>query len=328
MNEQIKQKIFDKIAEYDRIFLFRHVRGDGDCVGAAKGLQAMIRLTWPEKEVYLIDPDEPEQVAFMGHNDAPVADSLYEGALAIILDTAVESRISVDKYKLCKEQIKIDHHIPVENYGDLYWVEEDRSSCCEMIVNFYETFRDTLKIDAQAATYLYAGMVTDSGRFRYDTVDGNTLRAAATLLDVGIDTQRLFAQLYLEEPESLKFRSYVYDHMTVTENGVAYLYIDIATREQFGLTMEQASLAVDYMDSIKGVLSWMIFQEVGDEKNTIRVRMRSRFVPINEVAQRYNGGGHALACGASVYTREAMDALVRDTDKAVKCYKETHTDWL
>jgi len=328
MNEMIKRQILEKIKEYDRIFLFRHVRGDGDCVGAAKGLQAMIRLTWQDKEVYLIDPDEPEQVEFMGHNDAPVADALYKDALAIVLDTAVESRISVDKYKLCKELIKIDHHIPVENYGDLYWVEENRSSCCEMLVDFYETFREELKMDPQIATYLYAGMVTDSGRFRYEGVNGDTLRAAATLLDAGVDTQRLYAQLYLEKAECLKFRSYVYDNMVLTENGVAYLYISVATRERFGLTMEQASFAVDYMDSIKGVLSWMIFQEVGDEKNTIRVRMRSRFVPISQVAQRYNGGGHTLACGATVYSRKDAEALVQDTDQVVKHYKETHTDWL
>jgi len=328
MNREIMELILNKIREYDRIMLFRHVRNDGDCVGATKGLKRIIQLTWPEKEVYLIDADTAKYLEFMGPEDGEVADEIYESALGIVLDTASESRISNKKYKLCKELVKIDHHIPLENYGDYNWVEEERSSCCEMVVAFYDTFRDQLKIDSLAATHLYTGMVTDSGRFKYSGVNGDTLRNAAVLLDVGVDTDTLFARLYLEAYEYLKFKAHIYNRMEITPNGVAYIFVDKAMQEQFDLSLEQASAIIGNLDSIRGCISWIAFIEPGDEQNSIRVRLRSRFVHIHGIAEKYPGGGHACASGATVYSREEMEALLADTDALVKEYKETHEGWL
>ena len=328
MNSEVKKQILDKIKEYDRIMLFRHVRNDGDCVGATKGLKRILQLTFPQKEVLLIDSDTAKYLEFLGPEDEPVADEMYTNALGIVIDTASEVRISNKNYALCKELIKIDHHIPVENYGDIMWVEEERSSACEMIADFYNTFRDELKIDQEGATYLYTGMVTDSGRFKYEGVTGDTLRCAATLLDVGVDTQTLFARLYLEAFEYLKFKAHIYQRMQITENGVAYIFIDKAMQEEFGLSLEQASACVGNLDSIRGCIAWMALIENNDEQQSIRVRLRSRFVHINSLAEKYHGGGHACASGATVYSREEMDALLRDADALVKEYKETHEDWL
>ena len=328
MNYEIKKQILDKMQQYDRIILFRHVRNDGDCVGATKGLKEILRLTWPEKEIYLIDTETAKYLEFMGPEDAELPDEMYTDALGIVLDTASESRISNKKYTLCREVIKIDHHIPLEHYGSLEWVEEERSSCCEMIVDFYNTFRDVLKINSEAATHLYTGMVTDSGRFKYSGVTGDTLRNAAILLDVGVDTDLLFARLYLEAYEYLKFKAHIYERMQITENGVAYIYIDQAMQKEFNLSLEQASACIGNLDSIRGCISWIAFIESGDEAGTIRVRLRSRFVHINSIAEKYRGGGHACASGATVYNREEVDALLADTDALVKEYKETHEGWL
>ncbi len=328
MNENIKQQILEKIKSYNRIMIFRHIRNDGDCVGATKGLKRILQLTWPEKEVYLIDAETAKYLEFMGPEDEPVPDEMYESALGIVIDTASEARISNKKYTLCKELIKIDHHIPLENYGDLIWVEEHRSSACEMIVDFYATFRDQLKIDSEAATHLYTGMVTDSGRFKYDGVNGDTLRNAAILLDVGVDTQLLYARLYLEAFEYLKFKAYIYEKMQVTENGVAYIFVDKAMQEKFDLTLEQASACIGTLDSIRGCIAWMVFVEQGDSEGTIRVRLRSRFVHINTIAEKYRGGGHACASGATIYNLDEMQALLQDADALVKEYKQTHEDWL
>ena len=328
MNLEMMQTILEKIREYDTIMLFRHVRNDGDCVGATKGMKRILQLTWPEKKIYLIDHDTAKYLEFLGPEDEEVSEEIYESALGIVLDTASESRISNQKYKLCRELVKIDHHIPLENYGDYNWVEEERSSCCEMVVAFYEAFRDVLKIDSEAATYLYTGMVTDSGRFKYSGVNGNTLRCAATLLDVGVDTDTLFARLYLEAYEYLKFKAHIYNRMEITPNGVAYIYVDKAMQEEFGLSLEQSSAIIGNLDSIRGCISWIAFIETGDEQGTIRVRLRSRFVHINSIAEKYRGGGHACASGATVYNREEVDALLADTDALVKECKETHEDWL
>ena len=328
MNYDVKLQILNKIKEYDRVMLFRHIRNDGDCVGATKGLKRIIELTWPEKEVYLIDADTAEYLRFMGPEDAEVSDEIYENALGIVLDTASEARISNKKYQLCKELIKIDHHIPLENYGCIHWVEEERSSCCEMVVDFYCTFREELQLDSIGATSLYTGMVTDSGRFKYSGVNGDTLRCAAALLDIGIDTETLYANLYLDTYDSLKFTAHVYEKMQQTENGVAYIFVDKAMQEQFNLTLEQASACVNDMDSIRGCIAWIAFIETGDEKDTIRVRLRSRFVHINGIAEKYRGGGHACASGSTLYGKDEIQLLLNDADAHVKEYKETHEGWL
>jgi phosphoesterase RecJ-like protein len=80
------------------------------------------------------------------------------------------------------------------------------------------------------------------------------------------------------------------------------------------------------MDSIKDSLIWIAFIEGSDK--TIRVRLRSRFVTVNEIAQRHHGGGHACASGATVYSKKEMKELVAEADKALKEYKETHEGWL
>ena len=328
MNYEVKQAILQKIKEYDSICIFRHIRNDGDCVGATKGLQAILRATFPEKNIYLIDDDHSQHLAFLGPEDEEIDDSVYARSLGIVLDTATSNRISNKKFTLCKEIVKIDHHIPVEDYGVLNWVEEDRSSACEMVVDFYDTFKDELVITKDAAKYLYTGMVTDSGRFRYEGVSGRTMRCAAILLDQGIDTETLFANLYLDDFSYLKFKAYMYEHMNITENGVAYLHVTQEMKERFGLSDEDASASVSMMDQIKGSLCWLAFIDSSKEPGTIRVRLRSRFMTVNQIAEQFHGGGHACASGATVYSEEEKMALIEMADAAIKEYKETHEGWL
>ena len=328
MNYETMTAILDKIKAYDRIILFRHFRPDGDAVGSTKGLQRILQLTYPEKEILLQNNDFSDYLAFLGGEDEPIADEKYADALGLVLDTGTEKRISNPKYSLCKEICKIDHHIDIAPYGHISWVEELRSSTCEMIVHFYNTFKDELKIDAQAATYLYTGMVTDSGRFRYRDVSGDTLRLAAILLEQGIDTDRIYANLYLEAYGYLKFKAHVYQRMQVTEHGVAYLYVDKAMQEEFNLTLEAASASISCLDSIRGCICWMVFVDNGDAEGSIRVRLRSRFVTVSELAEQYRGGGHACAAGATVYNDEEIQELLAKADARVKEYKETHEDWL
>ncbi len=122
MNEAIKQAIWDKIKGYQRVMLFRHIRMDGDCVGATKGLKALLRATFPEKDILLTDGQRSDYLAFLGPDDDDVPDDVYRDALAIVLDTADRDRISNQKYALCREIVKIDHHIEADRYGGLNWV--------------------------------------------------------------------------------------------------------------------------------------------------------------------------------------------------------------
>ena len=326
MNIEKMRVILDKIKEYQRIIIFRHYRPDGDAVGSTKGLQAILKATYPEKEIYLQNADFSDYLAFLGGEDEPIDDSMYTDALGIVLDTANTDRISNKKFSLCRELVKIDHHIELSPYGDYSWVEEEKSSTCEMVAEFYHTFRDELKIDKEAAYYIYAGMVTDSGRFRFRSVSGDTMRYAGMLLDVGIDIDVLYANLYMKEFYLFKFESYAYKKMKITENGVAYLYVDAAMQKKFDLSSEDASASVSLMDGIKNSLIWIAFIENKDK--TIRVRLRSRFVKVNKIAEKYRGGGHDCACGATLHSKKELKALLDDADALLKEYKNNNTGWL
>lgn len=326
MNTQALIPILDKIKTYDHIILFRHRRPDGDCLGASKGLQRILRLSFPGKVIDLPESDTSDYLAFLGPDDPALPDEAYQNALGIVVDTGDAERISNPKYALCRELIKIDHHPDRDAYAGLSWVEEHSASCCEMIAAFYTHFQQELCMDQRAAALLYTGIVTDSGRFRYPEVNGDTLRYAAALLDAGVDTQRLFAQLYLRDAASFRFQAYVYEHLQLTENGVAYLHIDAQTQQRFGLSFEDASAAIGYLDSIRGCLCWLAFIDAPDD--TIRVRLRSRFVAINTLAERHHGGGHAFASGATVYSKDEIQSLIAEADALVHNYKAEHSDWL
>ena len=324
MNENMLT-ILNKIKEYNKIIIFRHFRPDGDAVGSTKGLQRILKLTYPEKTVLLINDDYAEYLDFLGGEDAPISDEEYADALGIVCDTGTEKRVSNQKFSLCREVIKIDHHIPIETYGSYQWVEEERSSCCEMIAHFYDTFSDELKIDSEAATYIYAGMVTDSGRFRFRDVSSETMRLAGVMLQHNIDTDVLFAHLYLKDFSEFKFESHAHEKMQITNNGVAYLFVTKEMQEKFNLNKEQASASVSFMDSIKGSLIWIAFIENDEE---IRVRLRSRFVQISDLAEEYRGGGHACAAGATVYSQDEMNELIAKADALLGEYKANNEGWL
>ena len=327
MNMTAARQVLDTIKEFDKIIIFRHLRPDGDAVGSTKGLHRILKLTFPEKEIILQNCDFSDYMAFLGGEEELYEDEYYKDALGIVIDTATAARVSNQKFSLCKKVIKIDHHIPVESYGDINWVEEERSSACELIAAFYNAMRDELVIDTEAATYLYAGMVTDSGRFRFRSVSGDTMRLAGMLLDLGVDTDHLFAHLYMKDFEEFKFQGYVLDNIKITENGVAYIYVSGETMERFGLNFEKASACVSHLDSIKGSLIWLAFID-SDNSDEIRVRLRSRFVTVNGLAERYNGGGHACASGATVSDREQMMELIADADKLLGEFKATNEGWL
>lgn len=325
-NFEIKKQILDKIKQYDRIIITRHFRPDGDAIGSTKGLARMLKLSFPQKEIYVINEDGSEYLAFLGDEDAPIADEKYADALVIVCDTATTDRISNKKFGLGKELIKIDHHIDVKPYGDLSWVEEERSSLCEMIVDFWLTFKDELTLDKEGATYIFTGMVTDSGRFKFSSVDGETMRRAAALLDLGIDTEWIYANLNLDDFNVFKFEAYVYKKMRITQNGVAYIYVDKTMQKRFKLTNEQASNVVSYLDGIKGAIVWLAFIQNAD--GNIRVRLRSRFMTINTLAEKYRGGGHDRACGATLHSKKEIKLMLTDADAMVKNYKDNNTGWL
>ena len=322
----VKEVILNKIKEYDSIVIGRHFRPDGDAVGSTMGLGRIISLTFPEKKVYLSNNDKSDYMAFLGDTSESVSEEIIKNSLVIIIDTATEDRVSDNRILNGKEIVKIDHHIEAEPYGDVSWVEDWRSSSCEMIASFYEEFSSVLKIDDIAATAIYAGMVTDSGRFRFSSTSSETLRLASIMVGKGVDIERLQANLDLNSYNFYKYQAYVFSKIEMTGNGVSWLYVDQEMQKKWNLSREDASESVGFMSGIKGSICWIAFIENSD--GSIRVRLRSRFMTVNKIAEKYHGGGHDRASGATCYSREEMMALIEDADKATKEFKESGEYWI
>ncbi len=325
MNKELMNEILNNIKENDKILICRHTRPDGDAVGSTLGLKHILKDSFPNKDVRVINNDYAEYLNFLGEEDKEDLE-FYKDSIAIIIDTSIPSRVSNNHYKDCKMVIRIDHHINLEPYGNLEWIEEEKSSASEMICEFYLAFKDELVLSKEAATCIYTGIVTDSGRFKFDSCNGDTLRKASVLLDKGIDVDSLFAHLYLTDERSLKLKGHMLNNFKITPNGVAYIYVTKKLQKKFNLTSDESSAMISVIESIKGCLMWIAFIDTPDK--SIRVRLRSRFVNVNEIAEKYRGGGHAKASGGTVYNKKEINSLLMDADKVLKEYKENNEGWL
>ena len=314
----IKEQILEKIKEFNRIIIHMHIRPDGDCYGAGFGLKNIIKESFPDKEVYVVG-ERAEYVDFVGTPDV-IDDELFKDALSIVVDTASESRVSDQRFKLAKYVIKIDHHIPVADYGDLIYVDTTRPATAQIILEFYLQFQEELKLNMEAAKALYTGIVTDTGRFRFRSVTGDTFIAVAHLLDYGLDFVDILSRLSLKSENLMKLQGYVLLNFQKTENGVAYIKMTPDIIEKFDVSLEEATSLVNELSTLEDCPVWILFAEY--ENNIVRARLRSKGPAINELANKYDGGGHALACGANLGTWEKTEELLKDADELVRVYKE------
>jgi phosphoesterase RecJ-like protein len=143
------------------------------------------------------------------------------------------------------------------------------------------------------------------------------------MLEKGINTEDIFANLYTKELKSYQLQAYVYKHIKLSENGVAYMFMTKKIMKKFNVSIEDASNMVNLMDGIRGSMIWALFIEHPKE---IRVRLRSRHVKIIDVAKMYNGGGHDNASGATIYNKKQIKNVIEDCDKLLKAYKIENED--
>jgi len=310
------QKILNKIKEYETIIIHGHKRPDGDCYGSQFGLKNIIENSFPDKKVYVVGQTSAF-VDFIGKTDE-ITDETYQGALSIVVDTAVEDRISDSRYSLGKEIIKIDHHIPVDDYGDIRWVDTNFPSCAQMIAYFYYKNKKELKLSLDGAIAMYTGIVTDTGRFRFRGVSKLTHQMAGMLLEKGVDVEYIDSKLSRESLEMISLKGYVYSNFVTTE-GFIYLKMTRDIIEKFQVTDEQAASVVGLLGGIEGFPVWALFIEYPNE---VRIRLRSNGPTINELANRFGGGGHAKASGARLESWEQLPEFIADVEAVVKAYNE------
>ena len=308
------QQILDKIKECSRIIIHRHSKPDGDAMGSQIGLKHILKANFPEKEIYVVG-DASDYLSFM--EDAQmddVSDELFADALCIILDCGSSKLISDNRYLRAASTIRFDHHLFCETIAELEVVETSFESCCGLIADFAK--QSGLKVPALAAQSLYTGMVTDSGRFRYDSTSSRTFALASFLMEQEIDINSIYNNLYAEDFESKKLRSQFVLKTQFTENRVAYIYTTYDELQALGVDSFTVSRGmVNTMGDIKGTDIWVNFTETDQG---ILCELRSNRYNINPIAVKYGGGGHQKASGATVQTKEDAMAMLHDLDMMAK----------
>ena len=177
-----------------------------------------------------------------------------------------------------------------------------------------------MKLTPFGARALFTGIVTDSGRFRYNTVSSDTFMIASKLLKYNFDFNEIYTKLYVDELELVKLRAQMVLQFKISDKGVAYLINDKTAVERYNTDIFTISRGmVNTMADLKGVDTWVNFTET---EEGVLVEIRSSKYNINPIAVKYGGGGHAKASGACVKDKATAMALLEDLNALGKNEKE------
>ena len=318
MNNVVKQ-IIKKIKEYDNIVIARHVGPDPDALASEIALRDIIKLTYPKKNVYAVG-NSVSKFKYFGELDR-IDDNKLDNPLLIVLDVPNISRIDGINYSNYNYVIRIDHHPNVEDIAQLEFVNEHASSTCELITEI--VYSSKLKINKHIAENLFLGIVTDSDRFLLSYTTPKTFKLVTRLIeDFNLEISKLYDLLYIRPINEVKFQSYIALNMIITENNFGYIKLNKKIIDEFGVDSSSASNMINNFNYIKELYCWAFSSF--DEKNGIhKINIRSRGPIINDVAQKYNGGGHIFASGARIKEENEVDMLFKDLDERTAQYKNS-----
>lgn len=313
--KKLYKSILKDIKKYHTIIIHRHSRPDGDALGSQFGLQRALKDNFRDKEIYAVG-DTNSRLGFIGSVDE-ITDDKYEGALVIICDVAVSNMISDERYKLADKIWVIDHH---KNTSDVEQnnliIDSHAAAACEVIADMLFSLK--LKVSKEAATALFTGLVTDSGRFQYSDTTPKSLMIASFLLSQGVDAQAIYDKLYVETIESNKLKAKFTEKMQLTDKNVAYIFNTKEDLEALGLDFSTVSRGmVNVMSGIEGINIWANFTYDATVDKVI-CEFRSRGMSIVDIAKKYGGGGHDQACGATIDSFEVAKEVLADFDKRME----------
>jgi phosphoesterase RecJ-like protein len=275
-----------------------HGRPDGDALGSALGLRLWLESAGRNALVVSSDPP-PEPFRSLPSADRVLAGAPQhlEGHTAVVLDTPDLSRAGIDSsvIRSAASVVNIDHHPGNERFGDVNVVDTTASSAALMV---YEILRGAAPLDADAASALYVGVMTDTGGFRFGNTDARTLRAASELVDLGASPSELANRVYGEQPLGrLKLLGAVLSTTETDLNGmVAVSTLTEEMKRATGSTGEDIEGLASYGRLVNGVQVAVLLREEGEN---VRVSLRSKgLVDVNAAARLLGGGGHSSASGA------------------------------
>ena len=307
----IQKTIISKIEKYNKISLFFHEIPDFDALGSCYALRHFLNIKYPDKKVNIIGLDILDPVFqkdYFEFDPANVPNDEIVGSLGIILDTSNENRVWSGRHTYCKELIRIDHHPQIETFAQTEWVDPNAAATCELMADLLFQW-DEKAVDKIVAGYLYAGIITDTGRFLYPTVHWQTFEIGAKLVEKGFNRQRLNDAVYLKSSVQTKFEYYVLS-LLKHDHDLRFGYAVIPKNAYDKFNVELRLSMVHVFSNIKDLDVWMTFYW-DNTINKWRGSIRSRKIPINKIAEKFNGGGHKLAAGFTLDRKSQIKQLVK-----------------
>ena len=307
--------LLEEIRSADTITIFRHIHPDCDAVGSQFGLKNWITENWPDKHVYALGNEYCQQGNCWPESDSCTKD-IIRSSLAIILDTANEERIDDYRYEAAKKIIKIDHHPNRSPYGKMQFVFERSAATCEILAEFFKQCEDQ-EMSQKTAEYLYRGILTDTLGFKTTNTRDHTLSVAGWLSQYSVRIPELNRELFEISMDEFRFDAMLRDTVVTSKDGrMAYRIISADELEQWNLTVSEAKNFITAYGNIRDIEINALFCEIpGSDPVLYEGSLRSKSVVINDIAEKFRGGGHANACGVRGLTSDEVIELLKQLQK-------------
>lgn len=309
-----------------RIAITTHYNPDGDAVGSSLGLAHVLRAMGHTVHVVLPNP-APGNLRWMpGQQDAVDHDSHPENAEKILADADLLFCLDYNRadrvqgleaaVRQFSPKVLIDHHRDPEDIFDVVFSDITASSTCQMVHDVLAALGKGTLIDAQAATCLYAGIMTDSGSFRFPSTTPHTLRIAADLLERGAVPHVIHAAIMEDNTvDRLRLTGFALnERLQVLEGGEATLIaLSRADLDKFNYVPGDTEGLVNQGLGVRGV---RLSAFLAEQRNVVKISLRSKGnLPVNEfLAAHFEGGGHANAAGgrSTATLEETVDKLRKE----------------
>jgi phosphoesterase RecJ-like protein len=288
-----------------------HKNPDGDAVGSCLGLYFFLKELGHNANV-IVPNDFPDFLKWLpGSETITIYEKSIDHSLTLIseadliftLDFNSLGRIGAMQEPLEKSTAKfimIDHHQQPDDYAAATYSDTFMSSTSEMVYVFIESLQGLHLLDSKIATNLYAGIMTDTGSFRFPSTSSNTHRRIADLMDAGANNAEIHQNIYdTNSPDRMKLLGVALKNLVIlSEFNTAYISLTQQDLDDNNFKKGDTEGFVNYALSIKGIVFAVIFIE-NKQENIVKMSLRSKGdFSVNDVARtHYNGGGHINAAG-------------------------------
>jgi bifunctional oligoribonuclease and PAP phosphatase NrnA len=303
------------IKKHERFLITTHTSMEGDALGSQLGFYYLVRKMG--KQAVMVNDDAvPYGYEFLPDLDKIKHFQQSPGKLrfdCLVLVDCSDLKRSGGVYTLNsanKPVLNIDHHISNSDFGSVNWVDPKASSASEMIYQLYK--KTGVRFDKNSALALYAGILTDTGSFRFSNTSPAVHSAVAELLKQGIDVSGVYNNIYGNIPLSdLKLLMNVLPTMKTALGGkVAWFEISKeVSKKQKGIFFDLGESLLSFARTLKGLEAVALFRENFNKAGEVRVNFRSQGeVDVNKIANSFGGGGHKSASGATIRGLSLKDA--------------------